>query len=211
MEPAPLAPPSLGEIEGDSHAWLLTPLEELAVELDYRVAWVDRLRGGALGICRRRDREIEIAEGLAPNRQVSVLIHELCHALVGERDELRSIDYALEEIVVESAIFCPGRHRLRCGAGPNVGDKRYPGAFSPGARPCGGGRTRSLLRASGHELRAHSDDRVSSQAIAPGAGTGAFPWRRKESRTARLRHYGFQRRRHRQGAWQTGLNAIPFT
>ncbi len=32
-------------------------------------------------------------------------LHELCHALVGERDELGSIDYALEEIVVESATY----------------------------------------------------------------------------------------------------------
>ena len=78
VEPAPLAPPSLGEIEGDSHAWLLTPLERLAVDLDYRVAWVEQLRGRAQGLCRRRDREIEIVEGLSPNRQVSVLTHELC-------------------------------------------------------------------------------------------------------------------------------------
>ncbi|MDQ3722902.1 MAG: ArdC-like ssDNA-binding domain-containing protein, partial [Actinomycetota bacterium] len=105
VEPAPLAPPCLGEVEGDSHAWLLTPLEDLAVELDYRVTWVDRLRGGAQGLCRRRAREIEIVEGLAPNRQVSVLIHEICHAFVGERDELRSIDYALEEVIVESATY----------------------------------------------------------------------------------------------------------
>ncbi len=32
-------------------------------------------------------------------------LHKLCHALVGERDELGSIDYALEEIVVESATY----------------------------------------------------------------------------------------------------------
>ena len=44
-------------------------------------------------------------ESLAPNHQVSVRIHELCHALVGERGELASIDYALEEIVVESATY----------------------------------------------------------------------------------------------------------
>jgi len=103
-EPAPLAPPS-APIEGDSHAQLLTPLENLAVALDYRVAWVEQLPGTARGLCRRRDRRIEVLESLAPNHQVSVLIHELCHALVGERGELAAIDYALEEIVVESATY----------------------------------------------------------------------------------------------------------
>ena len=53
---------------------------------------------------------------LAPNYRVAVLVHELCHALVGEKGELAAIDYALEEIVVESAIFWPGRCRLTLGA-----------------------------------------------------------------------------------------------
>ncbi len=34
-----------------------------------------------------------------------MLIPELCHALVGECEEFASIDYALEEIVVESATY----------------------------------------------------------------------------------------------------------
>ena len=42
---------------------------------------------------------------LAPNYRVAVLVHELCHALVGEKGELAAIDYALEEIVVESATY----------------------------------------------------------------------------------------------------------
>ena len=42
---------------------------------------------------------------IAPNYGVSVLVHELCHALVGEQGELRAVDYALEEIVVESATY----------------------------------------------------------------------------------------------------------
>jgi hypothetical protein len=152
VEPAPLAPPSGGEIEGDSHIALLPRLEALARGLGYQVIWTTELPGRAKGLCRRKARQIEVLTTIAPNQRVAVLIHELCHAFVGERDELGSIDYALEEIVVESAIFCPGRHRLRRGTGLNVGDRRYPGTFSPGARPCGGGRTRSLLRASGHEL-----------------------------------------------------------
>jgi hypothetical protein len=104
-----LCPPgghgALGEIEGDSHAELLTPLENLAVELDYRVAWVPQIAGCARGLCNRRTRTIEVLESLAPNHQVSVLVHELCHALVGEKGELAAIDYALEEIVVESATY----------------------------------------------------------------------------------------------------------
>jgi len=102
MEPAPLAPPSLGEIEGDSHIDLIPRLEELARGLGYRVVWTQELPDRAKGLCRRKQRQIDVLSTISPNQGVSVLIHEICHAFVGERDELRSIDYALEEIVVES-------------------------------------------------------------------------------------------------------------
>ena len=57
------------------------------------------------GLCRRGERQIEVLTSLAPNYRVAVLVHELCHALVGERGDLATIDYALEEIVVESATY----------------------------------------------------------------------------------------------------------
>ena len=42
---------------------------------------------------------------LPANDRVQVLIHELCHALVGEGGELSGFSYGLEEVVVESATF----------------------------------------------------------------------------------------------------------
>ena len=109
VETAPLAAPS-EPIEGDSHAHLLAPLARLAGDLGYSFAFVEQLPGGARGICRRARREILVDAGLAANFQVAVAIHELCHALIGERDELRKVGYALEEIVVESATY------IACGA-----------------------------------------------------------------------------------------------
>ena len=100
---APSAP-----IEGNSHAHLLAPLEQLARGLGYSVIWSPELPGGAKGLCRRKERQVEVLSSIAPDYGVSVLVHELCHALVGEKGELAAIDYALEEIVVESAIFCSG-------------------------------------------------------------------------------------------------------
>ena len=105
VEPAPLAPPSLGEIEGDSHIALIPRLEALARGLGYQVIWTAELPGRAKGLCRPKQHQIEVLTTIAPNQGVAVLIHELCHALIGERDELGSIDYALEEIVVESATY----------------------------------------------------------------------------------------------------------
>ena len=104
VEPAPLSPPS-APIEGDSHAHLLDPLEALARGLGYTVVWSPDIAGRARGLCRRRERQIEVLSTIAPNYRVAVLVHELCHALVGEKGELAAIDYALEEIVVESATY----------------------------------------------------------------------------------------------------------
>ncbi len=105
VEPAPLAPPSLGEIEGDSHIALIPRLEALARGLGYQVIWTAELPGRAKGLCRRKAHQIEVLTTIAPNQGVAVLIHEVCHALIGERDELAAIDYALEEIVAESATY----------------------------------------------------------------------------------------------------------
>ena len=82
IEPAPLAPPR-APVEGDSHAGLLAPLEALARELGYRVAY--RELQHLDGLCDHRKRRIEVADRLAANARVAVLVHELAHALVGRQ------------------------------------------------------------------------------------------------------------------------------
>jgi hypothetical protein len=78
-EPTPLDPPSQ-PIQGDTHAHLLTPLEQLARELGYRVSRRP-VEGTADGWCDSRKREI-VANSLLPaNAQVRVLVHEIAHAL----------------------------------------------------------------------------------------------------------------------------------
>ena len=79
MEPVPLSPPS-EPITGDSHAHLLTPLENLAAELGYSVRRLP-LEGGTEGWCDYERREIVVNEGLPGNAQVRVLVHEIAHSL----------------------------------------------------------------------------------------------------------------------------------
>ncbi len=104
-EPAPLAPPLGGLIEGDSHAHLLEALAQLVAEVGYTLSWARPGVRGAAGTCRRSTREITVDPELAPNRAVAVLIHELCHALIAERGELSALGYGLEEVIVESASY----------------------------------------------------------------------------------------------------------
>ena len=105
VEPAPLSPPGAEGIGGDSHAHLLPALEQLAADSGYTLTWVDQLPGGAKGHCHRGAHKIEVLAGLPGNDRVQVLIHELCHMLVGEGGELSGFSYGLEEVVVESATF----------------------------------------------------------------------------------------------------------
>lgn len=84
-EPVALEPPRQ-PISGDSHARLLTPLENLAAELGYSVRHLP-LDGGADGWCDAQRMEIIVNDGLAANAQVRVLVHELAHSLgVGYQD-----------------------------------------------------------------------------------------------------------------------------
>ena len=78
-EPVPLSPPSQ-PITGDSHAHLLTPLENLAAELGYSVRQLP-LEGGTEGWCDYERREIVVNEQLPANAQVRVLVHEVAHGL----------------------------------------------------------------------------------------------------------------------------------
>jgi hypothetical protein len=79
MEPVPLTPPSQ-PITGDSHAHLLTPLENLAAELGYSISQLP-LEGGTEGWCDYKRREIVVNERLPANAQVRVLVHEIAHSL----------------------------------------------------------------------------------------------------------------------------------
>jgi antirestriction protein ArdC len=106
-EPAPLTAPTR-EITGDSHEQLIDRLIELASDVGYQVELCADT-GRADGRCNPKTRQIEIAGRLAPNGKLSVLIHELAHALVAlELGDQRSVefDYASEELVVESIAFC---------------------------------------------------------------------------------------------------------
>jgi hypothetical protein len=78
-EPVPLSPPSQ-PITGNSHAHLLTPLENLAAELGYSVRQLP-LEGGTGGWCDYERREIVVNEQLPANAQVRVLVHEVAHSL----------------------------------------------------------------------------------------------------------------------------------
>jgi antirestriction protein ArdC len=104
IEPAPLAPPR-APVEGVSHGGLLAPLEALARELGYRVAY--RELQHLDGLCDHRKRRIEVADRLAANARVAVLVHELAHALVGRQAGLAKQH---EELVVEAVAFvvCAG-------------------------------------------------------------------------------------------------------
>jgi len=103
VEPAPLTPPC-EPIEGDSHAHLLTGLENLAAELGYSVRELP-LVGSADGWCDPKRHEIVVNEQLAPNGCVRMLVHELAHALgVGYEEFGR----ARAETIVDAVIFCRG-------------------------------------------------------------------------------------------------------
>ncbi len=84
----PLSAPA-GEVEGDSHAGLVAPLETLAAEIGYRVTYSDELDERTLGINRWQGRTIAVRADLAAKPDGAVLIHELGHALVAESDTAR--------------------------------------------------------------------------------------------------------------------------
>ena len=88
-------------IQGDTHTHLLTPLEQLADELGYRVARRP-LEGPADGWCDSQKRKIVINDELSANAQVRVLVHEIAHALgVGYSDYGRR----RAEVLVDTVTF----------------------------------------------------------------------------------------------------------
>jgi antirestriction protein ArdC len=106
----PLPPPAtpvaietpIAAIGGDSHAHLLPCLTGLADQVGYNVRRAP-LRA-AEGTCDPGTQTITIDAQLSANGAVAALVHELAHALVrvDRRDGDPQLDYAQEELVVES-------------------------------------------------------------------------------------------------------------
>jgi hypothetical protein len=104
--PVPLEAP-VAEITGSSHERLIARLTELAGEIGYTVQIADT--GAADGICHISQRQILIAERLAPNGRLVALIHELAHALVAVDDQAPELDYAEGELIAESVAWTCGQ------------------------------------------------------------------------------------------------------
>jgi antirestriction protein ArdC len=105
VEPVALEPPRV-PVDGDSHAHLLVPLEQLAEEIGFPVSYA-QLEPGTGGLCDYKHRRIVIEERQPANRKVRVAIHELAHAL-GASSERYGREHA--EVIAETAshIVCAG-------------------------------------------------------------------------------------------------------
>jgi antirestriction protein ArdC len=101
-EPVALDSP-VAELEGNTLAWARGPLEKLAGQLGYRVVYRTLARGHG-GRCIPKLKVIEISDEPSVNQQISVLCHELAHALVREDRQADDpvLDYPAEELVAES-------------------------------------------------------------------------------------------------------------
>jgi len=101
-DPVALDPP-IAEVQGDSLAWALGPLEQLAAELGYTIVYRP-LEPGHGGSCNPTAKVLTINSDQAVNARVDVACHELAHALVrhDRQDDDPKLDYAQEELVAES-------------------------------------------------------------------------------------------------------------
>lgn len=107
-QPVPLEPPH-EPITGERLADRVPPLLEFADSLELEVA-IEQIPGAASGYHEPATGRIvveEVGPELSANAQVSVLVHELAHALVriDRRDDDPKLDYAAEEVVVESVAY----------------------------------------------------------------------------------------------------------
>jgi antirestriction protein ArdC len=116
--PAPLDPP-IRDVDGHELAPVIPSLVGLADEIGCTVAFAP-ISGGAHGYYQPSTEQIVVDDSLSANQRVKTLCHELAHALV-RHDRLPvdpALDYAGEELVAESAIFCPGETETRVGGWP---------------------------------------------------------------------------------------------
>jgi antirestriction protein ArdC len=106
--PVPLEPPH-EPVAGEGLADRLPPLVEFADSLDLEVQ-VEHVPGAASGYHEPATGRIvleEVGPDFSANAQVSVLVHELAHALVriDRREDDPKLGYAAEEVVVESVAW----------------------------------------------------------------------------------------------------------
>ena len=104
----PLEPP-VESLSGDSHEHLLEPLERFAGSLGFIVSF-ETIDGPAGGWCDYKRKRIVVDADQPANARVRVLIHEIAHAM--------GVDYqqysrAQAEVIVDTAIFCPGDRNSR--------------------------------------------------------------------------------------------------
>jgi antirestriction protein ArdC len=104
-EPQPISCP-IRELEGDDLAGCLPALARLGNEIGSALTF-EPISGGASGYYVPATKQIVIDSKMTINQQVSVACHELGHALVrsDHQDEDPQLDYASEELVVESVAF----------------------------------------------------------------------------------------------------------
>jgi antirestriction protein ArdC len=107
-KPLPLEPPH-EPIDGDGLADRVPALVEFADSLELEVV-VEEIPGSAAGYHEPATGRIvveEVGPEFSVNAQVSVLVHELAHALVrlDRRQDDPKLDYAAEEVVVESVAY----------------------------------------------------------------------------------------------------------
>ncbi|MGA2471385.1 MAG: ArdC-like ssDNA-binding domain-containing protein [Solirubrobacteraceae bacterium] len=103
--PVPLEVP-IAPVEGDELAGVLAPLIALAEEIRCTVEF-EPMRGGRCGYFDPGPGRIAVSDGLSGNGQVKTLVHELAHALARQdrNGDGPRLDYASEELVVESVAF----------------------------------------------------------------------------------------------------------
>jgi len=103
--PAPIECP-IRELGGDDLGPALPRLIELGAEIGSTVSFAT-IAGGARGFYELDTKRIVIEQAMSANQQVATLVHELAHAqLRADHQEGDPVlDYASEELVVESVAF----------------------------------------------------------------------------------------------------------
>lgn len=126
-EPVDLDPVPWLDVAGDDLSPLLAedgPLQTLASTIDVRFTLRDAEGpGGARGYFRPGAREVVVFTMGSGNGQVATAVHELAHALVhlDRQEGDPSLDYASEELVVESVSYC-----VLAGLGIDAGASSVP-------------------------------------------------------------------------------------
>jgi N-terminal domain of anti-restriction factor ArdC len=100
VEPTPLGPPS-EPLTGDSHAYLLAPMQAFTASLGFTVSF-ESIPGQTGGWCDQRARRIVVDKAQPANARLRILIHETIHALgVGYAEYGRE----RAEVIVDTATY----------------------------------------------------------------------------------------------------------